>query len=182
MAYNRMRVENGTLAGGMAQANSYLPFDSGPIPAQGGQAVPDAGAARQSFDVAVENRAQGLCGLRLDYYTRGENAGGQVVMPSGQAFADGENITAVFEKEMFPQGGWEDFGLAVFALCGDGSEILLDDYWQWSAQMGDTYRFVLKGSEEAGYSLSTEMEAWQYSRTPWEELPEKMHPAAQAPV
>lgn len=36
MAYNRMRVENGTLAGGMAQANSYLPFDGGPIPAQGG--------------------------------------------------------------------------------------------------------------------------------------------------
>lgn len=66
---------------------------------------------------------------RLDYYARGENAGGQVVMPSGQAFADGENITAVFEKEMFPQGGWEDFGLAVFALCTDGSEILLDDYW-----------------------------------------------------
>lgn len=30
MAYNRMRVENGTLAGGMAQANSYLPFDGGP--------------------------------------------------------------------------------------------------------------------------------------------------------
>ena len=103
-------------------------------------------------------------------------------MPSGQAFADGENITAVFEKEMFPQGGWEDFGLAVFALCTDGSEILLDDYWQWSAQMGDTYRFVLKGSGEAGYSLSTEMEAWQYSRTPWEELPEKMQPAAQAPA
>ena len=182
MAYNRMRVENGTLAGGMAQANSYLPFDGGPIPAQGGQAVPDAGAARQSFDVAVENRAQGLCGLRLDYYARGENAGGQVVMPSGQAFADGENITAVFEKEMFPQGGWEDFGLAVFALCTDGSEILLDDYWQWSAQMGDTYRFVLKGSGEAGYSLSTEMEVWQYSRTPWEELPEKMQLAAQAPA
>ena len=45
--------------------------------------------------------------------------------------------------------------------------------------MGDTYRFVLKGS---GYSLSTEMEAWQYSRTPWEELPEKMQPAAQAPA
>ena len=34
MAYNRMRVENGTLAGSMAQANSYLPFDGDPIPAQ----------------------------------------------------------------------------------------------------------------------------------------------------
>lgn len=49
-------------------------------------------------------------------------------MPAGQAFADEENITAAFEKEMLPQGGWEDFGLAVFALCPDGSEILLDDY------------------------------------------------------
>lgn len=108
--------------------------------------------------------------------------GGQVVMPAGQAFADEENITAAFEKEMLPQGGWEDFGLAVFALCPDGSEILLDDYWQWSTQMGDTYRFVLAGSEGAGYSLSTETEAWQHSRTPWKELPEEMRPAAQAPV
>lgn len=132
--------------------------------------------------MTVKNRAQGLCGLRLDCYARGESVGGQVVMTEGQAFAGGENITAALKEEMFPQGGWGDFGLAVFALCGDGGEILLDDYWKWSARMGDTYRFVLNGSKETGYSLSTETEAWQYSRTPWEELPEEMHPAAQAPA
>lgn len=180
-AYNRMRVQNGTLAQSTAQANS-LPSDGGPIPAQSEQAPPAAEAAQESFDVTVENRAQGLYGLRFDYYARGENVGGQVVMPAGQAFANGENITLTLEKEMFPQGGWGDFGLAVFALCGDGSEILLDDYWQWSAQMGGTYHFVLDGSEETGFLLATEMEAWQYGRTPWQELPEEMKPAAQAPV
>lgn len=181
MAYNRTRVENGTLAQSTAQANS-LPSDGGPIPAQSEQAPPAAGAAQESFDVTVENRAQGLYGLRFDYYARGENVGGQIVMPAGQAFANGENITLTLEKEMFPQGGWGDFGLAVFALCGDGSEILLDDYWQWSAQMGGTYHFVMDGSEETGFLLATEMEAWQYGRTPWQELPEEMKPAAQAPV
>ena len=180
-AYNRMRVQNGTLAQSTAQANS-LPSDGGPIPAQSEQAPPAAEAAQESFDVTVETRAQGLYGLRFDYYARGENVGGQVVMPAGQAFANGENITLTLEKEMFPQGGWGDFGLAVFALCGDGSEILLDDYWQWSAQMGGTYHFVLDGSEETGFLLATEMEAWQYGRTPWQELPEEMKPAAQAPV
>lgn len=180
-AYNRMRVQNGTLAQSTAQANS-LPSDGGPIPAQSEQAPPAAEASQESFDVTVENRAQGLYGLRFDYYARGENVGGQVVMPAGQAFANGENITLTLEKEMFPQGGWGDFGLAVFALCGDGSEILLDDYWQWSAQMGGTYHFVLDGSEEMGFLLATEMEAWQYGRTPWQELPEEMKPAAQAPV
>ena len=102
--------------------------------------------------MTVENRAQGLYGLRFDYYARGENVGGQVVMPAGQAFANGENITLTLEKRCSRKGGWGRFGLAVFALCGDGSEILLDDYWQWSAQMGGTYHFVLDGSEETGFT------------------------------
>lgn len=179
MAYNRTRVENGTLDVTMAQANSYLPFDGQPATAQ----KEEAAQAQNTFFIEVKNEAQEVYGLRFAYYAGGQQAGEQAVDGANGALFDGEEVTVSFEKEMFEQKNRNDFGLAVFVTGEDGSEVLLEDYWQWDAQMGRTYRFVLSGSEEEGFALKAvddvSYNAWQYTRTPWNEMPQTMRPSRQ---
>lgn len=66
------------------------------------------------------------------------------------------------------------FGMLVYVFPEEGNSVPIKFLWEWSADFNTEYNFSISGSEENGYAVNREGDAFMCTVTPWDELPAEL--------
>lgn len=148
---------------------------------------PNDGTEEEKFTVVITNTCEtDIYGLHFEYYLDRIATGGQVISIDPEMstkIPNNEAVYVAFSKQMFSEdANYSNFGMSMIIILENGEEIMLNDFWEWSAEIGDEYVFTLSGDKETGFELAAENNAEEYKSTDWENLPAEMIPPLQQPV
>lgn len=102
---------------------------------------------------------ESIYGIHLEYFLDRQPQGGMSIVNAStdSPLAQGERLHAQFEERDFPSPealGEQTFGIMAFVVLENGSELPVDCFWEWNAECGSEYLFMLSGNSRDGFTLA----------------------------
>ncbi len=130
----------------------------------------------QQMKIIIHIESDAVYSVGMEYCMDRRLLGGQECMgnPSRtQPLSENEVIS--FEFTEMELASAENFGSGMFGFglqiaSADGEYVPLGVFWEWNAQYGEEYDFVLTGSRKSGFYLEPADASAAYTQTPMEEV------------
>lgn len=129
----------------------------------------------RQISVVISNECEDeIYGLHVEYFFERNAVGGLVCSKTPEMdipLPSEEPICPSFPERAFPlepENG--KFGMILFVSDSSGNETPLGLFYEWQAQYGEKYRFVLSGNRKDGYVLYPESLLPGYLTLPAEDM------------
>ncbi len=120
-----------------------------------------------------------IYGVEFEYYIDRNSLGGQAVsrnLEMSEPLVD-KTFRVRFDERGFSnpddlQNG--TFGIVVYVVLDSGASNAVRCLFEWKAEYGKEYHFVLSGNRESGFTFTPAESDTKYTVTPFSELPEEL--------